>query len=417
MFFNQARAKAYMRECGLDALIVTSHVNITYFTGYFCWLDPTIRGYMLQPGAASSLALPGYAVFPLEGEPALVLNPLFAINGVDLWVRDIHVFGNSGVDETLTSAQLPENYLRIHNLLMTPPQASTSLEALLRILEERGLQDARLGVEMEGLTSDRQAQLRDELPTASLPDCSNLIRLIRMVKNEYEIDLLTRSAEINEQAGNQVLSEARPGASLREMTHRYRVLAAEQGADFDHFCMGLGGLGMATEPDYKLTDDDVMMVDFGCIYQRCFADTGTTLAMRELPAPLMRRFEAVRESVAAGGAQVRPGAKCSRVREAMWQTLQELGLTASYPHGHGVGLEVRDYPTIVADNGLRIRDECIDVPSDMPLEENMVFNLEASMFLPGVGSLQMERSFIVTSDGCRDLVAQERSQPFLPGQS
>ena len=173
---------------------------------------------------------------------------------------------------------------------------------------------------------------------------------------------------------------------------------------------------MATEPDYKLGHDDVLMVDFGCVYQRCFSDTGTTLAMGELPASLMRRFEAVRDSVAAGAAEVRPGTKCSSVRGAMWQTLEDLELTVSYAHGHGVGLEVRDYPTIVADNGLRIQDDCIDLPSDMPLEENMVFNLEASMFLPGVGSFQMERSLVVTADGYRGLVAQERSRPFTPGQ-
>ena len=102
MFFNQSRARVFMRECGLDALIATSHVSITYFTGYFCWLDPTIRAFMLQPGLDGRLALTGYAVFPLEGEPALVLNPLFAVNGADLWVRDIQIFGKSGVDETLT---------------------------------------------------------------------------------------------------------------------------------------------------------------------------------------------------------------------------------------------------------------------------------------------------------------------------
>ena len=64
---------------------------------------------------------------------------------------------------------------------------------------------------------------------------------------------------------------------------------------------------------------------------------------------------------------------------------------------------------------MRISDECIDIASDVPIEENMVFNLESSMFLPGVGSLQMERSFVVTENGCRDLVHQERSHPFQPG--
>ncbi len=414
MFFNQARARTFMRECGLDALIATSHLNITYFTGYFCWLDPTIRGFMLQPGAPASLALPGYAVFPLEGEPALVLNPLFAVNGADLWVRDLHVFGASGVDDTLTSNELPGNYRRIHDLLLEPPRASSSLEALVRILESRGLTGGRLGVELDDLASDRKEDLGQALPGAALLDASNLIRLIRMVKNEYEIDLLTRSAAINEQAGMQVLSETKPGTTLGEMNDRYRVLAARQGADFDHFCIGLGGLGMATEPDYALNEDDVMMVDFGCIYRRCFSDTGTTFALKELSGPLMRRFEAVRECVAAGVGAMRPGVRCSAVTEAMFRILEELELTASYPHGHGVGLDVRDYPTVVAANGLRVSDDCVDVASDMPLEENMVLNLEASMFLPGVGSLQMERSLAITPDGCRDLVPQDRSRPFIP---
>ena len=111
---------------------------------------------------------------------------------------------------------------------------------------------------------------------------------------------------------------------------------------------------------------------------------------------------------------MKPGVRCSAVTGAMFQILEELELTASYPHGHGVGLDVRDYPTVVADNGLRVSDDCVDVASDMPLEESMVLNLEASMFLPGVGSLQMERSLVITPDGCRDLVPQDRSRPFIP---
>ena len=80
---------------------------------------------------------------------------------------------------------------------------------------------------MGGLTTDRQVQLHDELPRASLQDCSNLMQLIRLIKNENEVGLLTRSAEINEQAGMQVLAEAVPGRSLQDMTLRYRILAAE----------------------------------------------------------------------------------------------------------------------------------------------------------------------------------------------
>ena len=96
----------------------------------------------------------------------------------------------------------------------------------------------------------------------------------------------------------------------------------------------------------------------------------------------------------------------------MWSALTAQGITASFPHGHGIGLEVRDYPILVADNGLRIRDHCVDEPSDIPLEPGMVINLEAAIFMPGVASLQIEKSFEVTIDGNCPLIPQEREAPF-----
>ena len=101
----------------------------------------------------------------------------------------------------------------------------------------------------------------------------------------------------------------------------------------------------------------------------------------------------------------------------MWDTLESNGVRNSYPHGHGLGVEVRDYPILVADNGRRIKDECVDEPSDLPLEAGMVINLEAAVFMPGVASVHIEQSFVVTSDGNRLLVPQDRSGPFIPGAS
>jgi Xaa-Pro aminopeptidase len=116
----------------------------------------------------------------------------------------------------------------------------------------------------------------------------------------------------------------------------------------------------------------------------------------------------------AGGEAMRPGVKASAVASAMVQALHDRGITASFPHGHGVGLEVRDYPILVADNGLRIRDDCVDVASDLPLEADMVLNLEAMVSLADIASLHIEKSFVVTPDGSRPLVPQDRSQPVQP---
>ena len=104
MLFNRARAINYMQEYGLDVLVATSPVNITYFTDYYCWIDPLFKEFMMVPGASANLAQ-AYAVFPLEGEPALVVNPLFAVNAEELWVKDLHIFGSAGLDDSLPAGR------------------------------------------------------------------------------------------------------------------------------------------------------------------------------------------------------------------------------------------------------------------------------------------------------------------------
>ena len=79
-----------------------------------------------------------------------------------------------------------------------------------------------------------------------------------------------------------------------------------------------------------------------------------------------------------------------------------------------MGLEVRDYPILVADNGARIFDDCVDVSSDLSLEADMVINLEAMVFMPGVASPHIEQSFLVTAEGSRPLVLQDRTEPLQP---
>ena len=416
MLFNQTRAQEYMRRCGVDVLVATSPANITYFSDYRCWIDPLFKAYMMVPGAPSDPdPTAAYAIFPLEGEPALVTSPMFAVNASDLWVRDVHIFGDHGLDDSLPLGDLSDAEQHIFDILLRPQQNATPTDALLSVLNERGLTDARVGIEMEGLSPKAKAAIEAELPKAEIKDCSNLIRLVRMVKTEDELSRLIRSAEISETAAMEALALARTGNPIADVIEHYRQQIAKDGADFDHFAFGLRGLGLATEPNYILTDDDILYVDYGCIYEGYFSDSGTTLTMHEPSATLIDRHRALRECVAAGVEKMIPGAKASAAQAAMWETLNAHGITASSPHGHGLGLEVRDYPIIVADNGQRIHDDCVDFPSDLPLEVNMVLNLEAMISMPGVGSLHIERSFLVTPSGSRPLIPHDRTRPVQPG--
>jgi Xaa-Pro aminopeptidase len=111
---------------------------------------------------------------------------------------------------------------------------------------------------------------------------------------------------------------------------------------------------------------------------------------------------------------MRPGVRASAVREAMRMRLADDGITACFAHGHGFGLETRDYPIIVEDTGLHLHDDCIDLPADLPLEADMVINLETPLYLSGAASLHAEQTFLVTPTGTQPLVPLERRQPLQP---
>jgi Xaa-Pro aminopeptidase len=42
---NLARAAALMRECGIEAIIACSPVNVRYLTGFANWLGPSLRDW------------------------------------------------------------------------------------------------------------------------------------------------------------------------------------------------------------------------------------------------------------------------------------------------------------------------------------------------------------------------------------
>jgi len=413
VLLNKTRALDYLQRCDLAAVIATSATHITYLTNYQYWGDMVVRGYMSRPGASSGLGTENYAVLMATGEGALVVPPLLMPETEACWVTEVRTFGNPPLDDSLVPSGMPAPaqlwFDRLH-----APRPALPVQALISLLQDWGLSQARIGLELEGVTPAARAALTEALPGATFLDCSNLLRLIRAVKSPEEIRRISQATTIAEQAAQACLSLAAPGRRLPELVAAFRAGLGQRGADFDHFIFGVHGLGVGESSNYRLQAGDALLVDYGCRFEHYVSDSGLTLTVGKMPAPLAERYAALYDGVQAGAAQLRPGVPASAVRAAMRASLAEQGITACFAHGHGFGLEVRDYPIITEDTGLRLRDDCIDVPADLPLEADMVINLEAPLYLSGAASLHLERTFLVTPAGGHPLVTLERRQPLQP---
>ena len=356
-----------------------------------------------------------YAAYCSDGGACLVVNPIMAANATDTWVPDLVTYSASSWDLTSLPETLAPPDQRLLNSLNQAGDVDSATAALLHWLTGRGLAGGSIGIEGNGLRPDADEAIRSTLGQARVRDCSNLIQMIRMVKTDEEVELLRTAARISEKAGMATLDLVRPGASVLDLVACYREQVAKEGADFDHYAYGIRGTGLVTRVDMELTADDYMYVDYGCIYEGYFSDTGFTLAVGSDNDDVRRQYVALTECHQRGVEQIRPGEASSAPAIAMAEVLDAAGYPDAFPHGHGVGLEVRDYPIIVPPNGLRITDDCIALPSDLPFEENMVVNLEAGTFLYGKGSTQYEQTVLVTADGCEPLVPHDRSQIYVRG--
>src|SRR5262249_44383543 len=141
------------------------------------------------------------AVFPAEGPPALVVGPAFVLNARASWVHDIRLFGDFPLAWPPIPSPKDDFERRFIALLRDCPRYATAADALLAVLRERGLADARIGLDSENISPASLAAIRGNFPRASIRNCTNLIRLIRMVKTSEELRRLQRAAQINEQAG------------------------------------------------------------------------------------------------------------------------------------------------------------------------------------------------------------------------
>ena len=405
-----------MADAGVDALVSWAPVSVRYLTGYWCWIAPLLKERMVAPGGGASPAMRNIAVLPRGGDPVLIVDALWAPNTIGDAFPDVRFAGAADVGVAEPASSLPAERRRVLDQLAGGRREPDPFALLAEALRERGLDGSRIGVEFEGLASGEADGLRARLPRAELLDCTNLLRLVRAVKTDSEIDRLARSAQVAEDAAIRALEGAVAGTRTSGVARHFRELLAARDADVDHFAFGPSGLGILNEGAVELCDGDTMYADFGCVLEGWFSDSGTTLCVGEPTPAAVRDHAVVRDCIDAGAAMLRPGQTCSAVQAAMAGTLAAAGITGSYPHGHGVGLEVRDHPLIMPASGLAIRDDCIEVASDLPLEQGMVVNLEAPLFTPGVRSAHCERTFVLTSDGCRPLVEQDRGSPVLAGE-
>jgi len=136
----------------------------------------------------------------------------------------------------------------------------------------------------------------------------------------------------------------------------------------------------------------------------CHTDMTRTFVAGEPPARLVEVHALVEEALEVALREIRPGAKASDVNAAVCELFERHGyptprtkqpgvpLVDGFFHalGHGIGLEIHEYPVL-------------EMSDPRQLREGEVFAVEPGLYHPAWGGVRLEDVVLVTADGAERL--------------
>ncbi|MCK9405922.1 MAG: Xaa-Pro peptidase family protein [Methanothrix sp.] len=303
------------------------------------------------------------------------------------------------------------------------------LKNMRNLKEDLGIKTgATIGLEMDVLPCSFYFRVNKALEDASFVDVAERIKHIRSVKSEFEIKLAKEAAQMLVEGFSTVPDHIKEGmtevelmcrmeSEMRLMGHqgslRFRrfnsivpighIMSGSSAAIPSFLASPTGGKGTSVVfphgPGYrKIKRNEPVFVDTVGICNGYIADATRIFSLGKIEPELVQAYEASCQIEEAIAKEMMPG----RTARELFELSESEGARLGYGDflggtvgskcgfvGHGVGLELDEYPVLA--------------PLDHEIQEGMTIAVEPKIIYPGKGVLGVEDTFLTTSSGARRL--------------
>jgi len=254
------------------------------------------------------------------------------------------------------------------------------------------LKISTLGFEQDHVTYSNYQQFKDKFGVTLKP-VSQVIESLRLIKDEDEIALIRKAAEIADEAFSYILNIIQPGMKEKEVALKLeckmRELGAE-GASFDTIIASgsRSALPHGIASDKVIELGELVTMDFGAIYKGYVSDITRTIMVGQPNAKQQEIYQIVLEAQLNGVNQVKAGMTGKTADALTRDIITKYGYGEAFGHstGHGIGLDVHEGP------GLSYRNES-------ELKAGMVVTVEPGIYIPGFGGVRIEDDVLLTETG------------------
>ena len=327
-----SKIREYMRENGLDGMIVDSWQNVLYLSGF--------TGY-------------GDALLFITG------NDKFIITDSRYYVQAEVQCG----DFTLVKGN------------------ARDFNIMLDLVKSNGVKT--LGFEQNAVGYAAFVNYYNKLG-AELKSVSGLFDNMRLTKSPEEIAAIERSCDIATAALVETYKYIKPGETetriAARLEYEMRVLGADKAAFDTVVASGIrGSMPHGTATDKIIEKGDGVTIDFGAFQSGMCSDMTRTVFAGEPSAEMRKIYYIVKEAQEAAINGFKPGMTGCDLDKIARDIIEGYGYGEYFGHGlgHGVGIDIHE--------GVNINRR-----GTLELVEGMVFSVEPGIYVPGLGGVRIE---------------------------
>lgn len=223
------------------------------------------------------------------------------------------------------------------------------------------------------------------------------IKELRQIKEDGEIASLKKAAKLGKKGFQYCKSILKEGITEIEVAASLEIFWMEHGGEGVSFSPIIAFGKNASQPHYKpgnakLKKGDSVLIDIGVMCENYASDMTRVVFFGPPNREIKKIYSIVEGAQKAALSVCKPGISAGDIDAAARKFIEKAGFGDYFNHslGHGVGLEVHEFPVIR--NAAPYKEQKVDV--------GMVFTIEPGIYLPSCGGVRLEDTIVITEDGC-----------------
>ncbi|MBE1442948.1 M24 family metallopeptidase [Paenibacillus sp. OAS669] len=385
------RARSYMEEEGIDAIVASSPENFYYVSGHQSAFMYTLR--------MSDVALAVWFREPSR-KTVLIMNDFEAAgvardSQLEIWTYPTWV----DVDDPLGL-----NGGKFEGKRPVSPQVDEMFKVLQQVLENYGISKGKIAFELNAMRYPSVAALRQACPgIAELVEAGPTFTKLRTIKTPWEIEQLRKACGYAEEGIVAAINEFKLGMSSADLVAAFRrgIMNFPDGSNA-RFHMVSVGERFAPVQVFDTTPSkpgDLIKLDVGVEVAGYGSDIARTFVLGP-PSDVMKRiYGALKRGHDHLLQMIEPGLPMQTAFHEAMELIRSYGLD-NYNRGHlghsaGLSLAAEEGPFLG--------------PSETTVfQPGMVICLETPYYGHGLGSIMIEDMVLVTDKGCERLNSLSR---------